>query len=383
MANKIELRGVIVSSNWDMDYMQKYIDKGMIMPESTFRNALKNCDPKEDVELHINSPGGSVFAGNEMVNSLIGWRAATGKNINVTVGSIAASMAAVMLVAAADRVSVHKNSKIMFHGCFGGVEGGEQAMRDEADLLAKINADIKTQLVSKYNLSPDLVDTWFAEGRAGWLNADEAKKIGLATDIIDKDAEKLTVSKNAMNFVQERGLKLAALANDEINMEEDMSKIMELLCGKGMPANADEKAITEFVTGLKTLEQAKADYDEGLNQGTIAATAKIEAVKKAEITDLNKVVTDKTNEVITLKATIEQLAKDKAEAQAKADKVLAGLGAPGDAKTDNKSGKHPFFQAVDELVNTGMGIEAAMLKTQREQPELHKAMLSEARKKHK
>lgn len=383
--SKLELRGIIVSSAWDMDYLAKYVEKGIIIPESKFRSLLKACSPNEDIDLYVNSPGGSVFAGNEMVNALIQWKLETKKAVNITVGSMACSMAAVMLVTAADKVRVHKNSKIMFHGCFSGVEGGEQAMRDEADLLGKINADIKTQLVSKYDLTPETVETWFAEGRAGWLNAEEAKKIGLACEIIGSDAEKLNVPKNVMNYTQERGLKLAACLTDEItieNNEENTMKILELLQNKGLSANADEKAIESFISGLKSTSDTDNAYAEGLNAGKLEATAKVKDEVKAEITSLNAVIANKDAEITGLKALVDQAKAEKAEAQAKAEKVMAGFGAPVDAKND-KSSKHPFFLAVDAKTETGMEIGAAMIEVQKEQPELFKSMLSESNKKRK
>jgi ATP-dependent protease ClpP protease subunit len=178
---RIEIRGVIVPSSLDSAWLKEYIDKGMITPESRVRDALKTAG---DVELYINSPGGSVFSGYEMANALSDHIRA-GHSVEIIVGAMAASAAA-NLLAMVPRVkaTAHANSKIMFHGAAGYTEGGEEAHADTAALLAQINGEIKAALVA-HGLESATVDEWFAEGRQGWLTAEEAKAIGLVDEIIE------------------------------------------------------------------------------------------------------------------------------------------------------------------------------------------------------
>lgn len=68
MAKKIQIRGVIVGSGYDSDWMKPYIAKGVLTPESTIREALTSS--AEDVEIYINSQGGSVFAARGRKKSL-------------------------------------------------------------------------------------------------------------------------------------------------------------------------------------------------------------------------------------------------------------------------------------------------------------------------
>ncbi len=74
--NRIEIRGVIVGSEWDSPRTERYIKNGVITPESVFRRALDAAT--EDVELYVNSPGGSVFSGYEMADAVKAWRDRTG-----------------------------------------------------------------------------------------------------------------------------------------------------------------------------------------------------------------------------------------------------------------------------------------------------------------
>jgi ATP-dependent protease ClpP protease subunit len=214
---RIEVRGIIVSSMYDDEFFAPYIERGIIAPESRFRRALAEVDAGEEaVEVYINSPGGSVFAGNEMINALQEWRAgAAGKprQVVVTVGALAASMGAAMVVSAADRVRMHRNGKLMFHSAWGAVEGGPEKMQDEADLLQKINADIKARLVGFYECPPERVDEWFREGREGWLSADEARDLGICDEILGEDSPAgATVDFADAAALAGRKIKIAALA---------------------------------------------------------------------------------------------------------------------------------------------------------------------------
>jgi ATP-dependent protease ClpP protease subunit len=168
---------------YDDPWLQDYIDNGVITPESSFRKQLNAASRSEDLELYINSPGGSVFAGYEMLNDIRAWMDETGNGVSVTVGGLAASMGA-YLATFLGPVTVHSNSKIMFHSAAGAVSGGPQAMEDEAVLLRQINAEVKTRLIDQYGAHPDDVETWFQEGRAGWLDANLATQVGLANKTI-------------------------------------------------------------------------------------------------------------------------------------------------------------------------------------------------------
>jgi len=215
---RIEVRGIIVSSMYDDEFFAPYIERGIITPESRFRRELDLVDAGEEaIEVYINSPGGSVFAGNEMINALQEWRAGAAgqqpRQVVVTVGALAASMGAAMVVSAADRVRMHRNGKLMFHSAWGAVEGGPEKMQDEADLLQKINADIKSRLVGFYECPPERVDEWFREGREGWLSADEARDLGICDEILGEDSPAgATVDFADAAALAGRKIKIAALA---------------------------------------------------------------------------------------------------------------------------------------------------------------------------
>jgi len=213
--NKLEIRGVIVPSAYDSDWTQEYIKKGIITPESHFRRALSEADPAQPLDIYINSPGGSVFSGYEMVNAVREWKAENKQPVTVTIGAMAASAASAFAINVNAKIRAHQNAKMMFHGATSDVWGGKEAMEDSAALLEKINAEIKTALVDRYKMNPDTVAEWFSEGRMGWMNAEEMYRNGIAGEIIGDDDEEIQFLKEDLDAIDARGLDIAALLEGE------------------------------------------------------------------------------------------------------------------------------------------------------------------------
>jgi ATP-dependent protease ClpP protease subunit len=205
--SKIQIRGVIVPSDYDGGWFQALSDKGVITPESKFRRELDGADKGQALEIYLNTPGGSVIAGNEMVNSVLAWKATTKQEVHVTLGAMTASMGAAFVIQVADKIVAHQNSLMMFHGAWGANVGGSESMGDYADLLGKINSGTKRVLLARYNLTPAVVDTWFAEGREGWLDVEEMKKAGMIASVIGAD--------DAAIDTKEIDLAVAALARPD------------------------------------------------------------------------------------------------------------------------------------------------------------------------
>ena len=355
---KIEIRGVIVSSDYDAEWYESYIDKGVITPESSFRRALDAAPTGERLDLYINSPGGSVFAGYEMLNTVREWRAITGQEVRVTLGGLAASMGA-YLAAYLGPVRVHSNTKIMFHGASGGAFGGAGAMQDEADLLAKINAELTTLLATRYNLDSDTVSGWFAEGRMGWLDAAEATAAGLANEVIG-DLAAMPVNES---FEGENGARVAAcweMLGDGFNDGESAPY------GAGDPATNHAKTTTggHMSTLQKIMGKLGFSPQEGESQE--AAEARLERLTAALPVgdvqehyqaglDLPEVIALMTDDhAAALKTAGEELTATKAElATAQAAKVEAEAKAAQltEALEDAKKRGHVIVAGSDEPVD--------------------------------
>lgn len=284
--SRINLRGVIVPSEYDASWAAGYIEKGIIIPESKFRADLAVASKSEPLTVYVNSPGGSVFSAGEMVNSVREWKAETKQPVTVVLGALTASAASAFSIMVADTIKAHANAKMMFHGAWTMSVGGKEMHQDTAELLDKINGDIKTRLVSKYGLAPELVSQWFAEGREGWLSAKELMDSKLATEIIEDPSDVIEFTSEALGEIEGRGLGIAAFLDTQTKQEsksdagstsdEHASTSDGDTSGEAGGADGSNDAGKDGTTN----DQAPAGYDAGVAAGR-AEEAAISAEKLA------------------------------------------------------------------------------------------------------
>ena len=98
----------------------------------------------EDIEVHINSGGGDVYAGSEIYTAL---RSYSGKVVVKIVG-IAASAASVIAMAG-DEVEISPTAQIMIHNVSSNVSGDHNALLHEAEVLEGFNKSIANAYIYK------------------------------------------------------------------------------------------------------------------------------------------------------------------------------------------------------------------------------------------
>lgn len=120
--------------------------------------AAQMAGVRGDVLLRINSPGGDVFDGMAIYNTL---RAHRGR-ITARVEGIAAS-AATLIALAAERVEMAEPSMWMVHNAWGLALGNRHDMRETADLLEKIDGQLAATYAGKTGADDDQVRRWMDE----------------------------------------------------------------------------------------------------------------------------------------------------------------------------------------------------------------------------
>lgn len=129
-----------------------------------------------DFDLHINSPGGDVFDGLAILNTL---RAYPGK-VTAYVDGIAAS-AASFILCGADEVIMGRNSELMIHDAWGMCLGNAADMIDMAGRLDKVSDNIADIYAAK---GGGPVAGWRSRMKdEAWMSADEAVELGLADKV--------------------------------------------------------------------------------------------------------------------------------------------------------------------------------------------------------
>ena len=129
-----------------------------------------------NVDLYINSPGGSVFEAVAMFNGM----RATGKNITVHVLGIAAS-AASYIAMVGDRVVMPSNTMMFLHNPINAVYGNAEDMRDMADVLDKIGASLTATYARRFKGEAAVLDELMAA--ESYLTAAECLEYGFCDEV--------------------------------------------------------------------------------------------------------------------------------------------------------------------------------------------------------
>ena len=124
------------------------------------------------VDLHVNSPGGEVFAGIAIAQAI---RSYTDK-VTVHVDGIAASIASIIAISG-NEVIMAPGSFMMIHRAWTIAWGNSVDLAKEAETLAKVDGSLADQYVAK---AGDKTDWLAAMDTESWYTADEAVELGLA-----------------------------------------------------------------------------------------------------------------------------------------------------------------------------------------------------------
>ncbi len=140
---------------------------------------LEHEDPKKDIRLYINTPGGSVSAGLAIYDTMQYVK----PDIQTICVGMAASMGAVLLAAGAKtkRMAL-PNAEILLHQVMGGAEGQAIEVEITARHIIKIK-DKLNQILSKHTNQP-LAKIEKDTDRDFYLSTNEAKEYGLIDEVI-------------------------------------------------------------------------------------------------------------------------------------------------------------------------------------------------------
>jgi len=142
---------------------------------------LESVDPKKDILLYINSPGGSVYAGLGIYDTM--------QYVNPDVATIctglAASMGAVLLAGGAEnKRSSLPHSRIMIHQPLGGAQGQATDMEISLKQILEVKKDLYDILAKHTGKSYKQIEK--DSDRDYWMRAAEAKKYGLIDEVLER-----------------------------------------------------------------------------------------------------------------------------------------------------------------------------------------------------
>jgi ATP-dependent Clp protease protease subunit len=142
---------------------------------------LEHEDPKKDIKLYINSPGGSVTAGMAIYDTMQHIR----PDVSTMCVGMAASMGAVILASGAKgKRFALPNSQILIHQVMGGAEGQASEIEITAKQILKMKEKLN-QVLAKHtgqNVAKIERDT----DRDYYMTSAEAKEYGLIDEVVKK-----------------------------------------------------------------------------------------------------------------------------------------------------------------------------------------------------
>lgn len=142
---------------------------------------LESSDAKRDITIYINSPGGSVYAGLGIYDTMQ-W---IQPDVGIVCTGMAASMAAVLLCAGAKgKRSALKHSRVMIHQPMGGAEGQASDIEITAREIQKLKKELY-EIISQHS-GKDYEQVWKDSDRDYWMTSQEAKDYGMIDEVLHK-----------------------------------------------------------------------------------------------------------------------------------------------------------------------------------------------------
>lgn len=172
MMDRIIFMGVPVN-----DYVANVVQAQLLFLEST--------DPKRDIQMFINSPGGSVISGMGIYDTM----QYVAPDVATICTGLAASMGAVLLAAGkSGKRTCLKHSRVMIHQPSGGMQGQFSDMEISYQLIKQLRDELYQILAD--HTGKDVKTITKDSDRDKWMTAKEAKEYGLVDEVLDRDSLK-------------------------------------------------------------------------------------------------------------------------------------------------------------------------------------------------
>jgi ATP-dependent Clp protease protease subunit len=158
------------------DYVANIIQAQLLYLDST--------DPGKDIQLYFNTPGGSVYAGLGIYDTMQYISA----DISTICTGMAASMGAILLIAGKKgKRSALKHSRIMIHQPMGGAEGNASDIEITAREIMKLKKELY-EIIALHSGNP-IEKVEKDADRDYWMTSAEAKEYGMIDEILQKTTD--------------------------------------------------------------------------------------------------------------------------------------------------------------------------------------------------
>ena len=169
MMDRIIFLGVPIN-----DYVANVVQAQLLFLEST--------DPKRDVQMFINSPGGSVIAGLGIYDTM----QYVTPDVSTICTGLAASMGAVLLMSGKKgKRTCLQHSRVMIHQPSGGMQGQFSDMEITYNLIKDMKRELYEIMALTTGQDFDTIEK--DSDRDNWMTALEAKEYGIVDEVLTRD----------------------------------------------------------------------------------------------------------------------------------------------------------------------------------------------------
>ncbi|MBN3036677.1 MAG: ATP-dependent Clp endopeptidase proteolytic subunit ClpP [Bacteroidales bacterium] len=146
---------------------------------------LESVDAKKDIQIYLNTPGGMVYAGLGIYDTI---QYITPDVATICTG-VAASMGAILLCAGTQgKRTALPHSRILIHQPMGGVQGQASDIEITAKEIQKLKKELYEILASHTGQAYKKI--WNDADRDYWMTAEEAREYGMIDEILQKNHDK-------------------------------------------------------------------------------------------------------------------------------------------------------------------------------------------------
>ena len=249
----------------------------------TFSAYFSELDKKyKDITIRMHCYGGEVFEGNLIYNTIANAKA----RVTIIVDGVAASMGSIVALSGV-KLKIAENAFIMIHCPSGVTRGNAAAHLASAKLLQSMEKNFTKKYASKTGKSEEDVQKYF-DGNDHWIDAEEAKALGLADEVIEsvvKDINKIDKAEaESMGVEAVYGRFAAELtiekpkSNKPDTKKSEMDKVT-MIARYGLVSVTAESSDTAIFEAMD--KKLKAEQD-----ARKVAEDKVAEIEKANITSL-------------------------------------------------------------------------------------------------
>lgn len=159
-------------------------DETEALTDMAIIQALNELEHFARINIHINSPGGSIYHGDAIISAI---NRCTSE-VHVYNDGMCASMAAQIWMACTNR-HMAKNAKLMVHSAITSAYGNSKTLRTEANNLDVFDASFVTNMAEACGMSEEEVKTQYFDGEDHWLSASNCIELGLIQKAEDYAAQ--------------------------------------------------------------------------------------------------------------------------------------------------------------------------------------------------